>query len=169
MCGPSTYWQNGSVLLLPHSWKMKKKQFHQNTVVLIKDTPIPTAGFHHKQDHSHSLVLISVTKASKPSSDMWNLSSNHVKPDKAFFQFPKSSTTNAQIFYHKEPWKLLSLPSDLWFSKWWLWTLLSSGMWHCVWKCGTDISRGSCCLHHHGTLRMVAAGPANRLQRLTSH
>lgn len=91
---------------------------------------------------------------------MWNLSWNHVNPDKAFFQFPKSSTTNAQIFYDKEPWKLLSLPSDLWFSKWWLWTLLSSGMWHHVWKCGTDVSRGSCCLYimtpwgwqQHGTL-----------------
>lgn len=88
MCGPSTYWQNGSVLLLPHSWKMKKKQFHQNTVVLIKDTPIPTAGFHHKQDHSHSLVLISVTKASKPSSDMWNLSSNQSNLTKLSFCSP---------------------------------------------------------------------------------
>jgi hypothetical protein len=36
--------------------------------------------------------------------------------------------------------------------------MLSSGTWHHVWKCRTDISRGSCCLHHHGTLRMAAAG-----------
>jgi hypothetical protein len=163
MCGPSTYWQSGSVLQLPHSWKWKNNSI-TNTVVLITATPIQTVTFHHKQDHSHSLVLISVKEASNLSTDMWHLGWNHVNHDKWFLQFPKSSITNAQILYQKGPDNFFPLG----ISKWWQSKLLSPGMWRYACERSTHISIGSCSLHHYGTLRMAAAGQSNRLHRTTS-